>query len=335
MAQNGLSRFFSVIVTGAAAGLLLAGCINFSALDDLRDAPPPTGSPFDQALFQDYTFLARSFGDVGQASYTAFDQQGSISLTKTDSDIAGLANNYASKALQLSRGEAVDPEPSQNLASHKQRDRLVRALTPGRDAFPRDAARAQADYDCWMLNAALTSQTQPAAQCLASLDVTLSRLEGEVRAIPQTPAEAATPAAPAPTTDTSTTAAPATPAPATPEPQASSSVTPPTYVVNFAFNSTTLTGDAMSVLRRAIADARAGGQPLIEVVGHTDTAGGEAYNLHLSSRRADVIRGALVELGARREAIETKGVGEADLVVQTGDGVPNAANRRSVITLVI
>jgi outer membrane protein OmpA-like peptidoglycan-associated protein len=55
----------------------------------------------------------------------------------------------------------------------------------------------------------------------------------------------------------------------------------------------------------------------------------------LSSRRADVVRGALVELGARREAIETKGVGEADLVVQTGDGVPNAANRRSVITLVI
>ena len=91
----------------------------------------------------------------------------------------------------------------------------------------------------------------------------------------------------------------------------------------------------MSVLQRAIADARAGGQPKIEVVGHADTSGGEDYNLHLSIRRAEVVRDALVDLGARREAIETAGVGETDLAVQTGDGVPNAKNRRSVITLVI
>jgi OOP family OmpA-OmpF porin len=317
-------------VTGAAAGLLLAGCVNFSALDDLRDASPPTGSPFGQALFQDYAFLAHSFGEVGQASYAAFDQEGSISLAETNSDIAALANAYAAKALSLSRGEAVDPEPSQNLATHALRDRLVRALTPGRDAFPRDAARAQADYDCWMLNAAVASQAPAAAQCHAALDVTLSRLESEVQAIPQTPTAAATPAASAPTTAT-----PPTPAPATPAPQSSSSAKSATYLVTFAFDSTILTPYDMSVLQRAIADARAGGQPKIEVVGHTDTSGGEDYNLHLSIRRADVVRDALVDLGARREAIVTAGVGETDLAVQTGDGVRNAENRRSVITLVI
>ena len=69
----------------------------------------------------------------------------------------------------------------------------------------------------------------------------------------------------------------------------------------------------MSMLQRAITDARAGGQPKIEVVGHTDTSGGEDYNLHLSIRRADVVRDTLVVLGARREAIETSGVGETDL----------------------
>jgi OOP family OmpA-OmpF porin len=327
-------------VTGAAAGLLLAGCANFSALDDLRETSSPTGSPFDQALFQDYAFLAHSFGDVGQASYSAFDQEGSISLAQTNSDVAGLANAYASKALSLSRGESVDPEPSQNLASHALRDRLVRALTPGRDAFPRDAARAQADYDCWILNAAVASQAQAAAQCRASLDVTLSRLESEVQAIPQTPTTAATPATSAPTTATPTavtptTPTPATPVPATPGPQSSSSAKSPTYLVNFAFNSTTLTPYAMSVLQRAIADARAGGQPKIEVVGHTDTSGGEDYNLHLSIRRAEVVRDALVDLGARREAIETAGAGETDLAVQTGDGVRNVENRRSVIALLI
>jgi outer membrane protein OmpA-like peptidoglycan-associated protein len=343
MAQNGLSRRFTAIVAGAAAGLLLAGCVNFSALDDLQEAPPPTGSPFESALFQNYAFLAHSFGDVGHASYTSFDQEGSISLAQTSNDIAGLANAYAAKALLLSGGEAVDPEPSKNLASHAIRDRLVRALTSGRDTFPRDAARAQADYDCWMLDAALPSQAPAAAQCRASLDVTLPRLESEVQATAQKPTEAATPATPESTTPADAAAAtpapatpaPVTPAPATPEPQSSSSAKTPTYVVNFAFNSTTLTAYAMSVLRRAIADARAGGQPKIEVVGHTDSAGGEAYNLHLSDRRAEIVRDALVALGARREAIETRGVGEADLAFQTGDGVPNAKNRRSVITLTI
>jgi len=337
MVQNGISRRFTAILTGAAAGLLLAGCVNFSALDDLGEASAPTGSPFDQALFQDYAFLAHSFGDVGQASYTAFDQEGSISLAETDSDTAGLANSYASKALTLSRGEEVDPEPSRNLAAHALRDRLVRALTPGRDTFPRDAARAQADYDCWILNAAVASQAQAAAQCRASLDVTLSRLESEVQATPPTPAETATPAAPAQTTaaPAPATPAPTTPEPATPGPQSSSSPRPPTYVVTFAFNSTTLTAYDMSMLQRAITDARAGGQPKIEVVGHTDTSGGEDYNLHLSIRRADVVRDTLVVLGARREAIETSGVGETDLAVQTADGVRNLENRRSVITLLI
>ena len=328
MAKNGTSRHFLTIMTGTAAGLLLSGCVNFSALDDLKIASPPTGSRFDQALFQDYAFLARSFGDVGQASYTAFDQEGSMSLTETDNDIAALANAYASKALQLSRGDVADPEPSTDLQSHALRDRLVRALDPGRDAFPRDAARAQADYDCWILNATATSQARSAAACRASLDVTLTRLESEVHAIPQTPAASPT----APTPDMS---APTTPAPATPAPQSSSSAKTPTYTVAFAFDSETLTPGDMSVLQQAIADARAGGQPKIAVVGHTDTSGGEAYNLRLSVRRAGVVRDALVDLGARREAIETKGVGETDLAVQTGDGVRNAENRRSVITLII
>ena len=337
MAQNGTSRRFSAAMTGAAAGLLLAGCVNFSALDDLREASPPASPPFDQALFQNYAFLAHSYGDVGQASYTAFDQQGSISLAETDSDIASLANAYAAKAMALSRGEMVDPEPSRDLASHALRDRLIRALIPGHDAFPRDAARAQADYDCWMLNAAVASQTRSAAQCRASLDVTLSRLEYEVKTTPPAPAAAATPAptTAAPGASTPATAAPETPAPPTPGPQSSSLSKSPTYKVLFAFDSATLTPYGLNVLQQAIADARAGGQPKIEVVGHTDTSGGEAYNMRLSIRRAEVVRDALVALGARREAIETSGVGETDLAVQTADGVREPRNRRSVITLVI
>ncbi len=173
-----------------AAGFMLAGCVNFSSLDDLALATP-TGSPFSQALYKNYAFLAHSFGDMGQASYVSFDQDASIPLAKTDANVAALANTYAAKALQLTRGEVVDPVSSRDSNSHALRDRLVRALTPGRDDFPRDAARAQADWDCWRLNATVESQVAAAEQCRRSFEVTLVRLETETQAAAAAAAAAA------------------------------------------------------------------------------------------------------------------------------------------------
>ncbi|HEX3674738.1 MAG TPA: OmpA family protein, partial [Rhizomicrobium sp.] len=72
----------------------------------------------------------------------------------------------------------------------------------------------------------------------------------------------------------------------------------------------------------------------ITIVGHTDTSGSTAYNQRLSVKRANVVEEALVDLGARREAISASGVGETDLAVQTADGVKEPKNRRAVITLV-
>ena len=91
----------------------------------------------------------------------------------------------------------------------------------------------------------------------------------------------------------------------------------------------------MRVIQGAVDSARAGGQPKIVVVGHTDTSGSADYNMHLSVRRADVVRDVIVDLGARRESVETKGVGETDLAVPTPDGVREPKNRRSVVTLAI
>ncbi len=164
-----------------AAGLALAGCINFSALDDLQEAPPPK-DPFALALFKNYAFLAHSFGDVGQAQYTSFDQNASIPLAETDATVAQLANAYANKALQLSNGQLVDPEVSRDIKTHELRERLVRALA-ARDAFPRDAARAQTDWDCWRLNIKVPSEAAAAEQCHLSFNVTLPRLEAEAATV--------------------------------------------------------------------------------------------------------------------------------------------------------
>lgn len=165
-----------------AAGVALSGCINFSALDDLKTASPPEDA-FNKALFQNYAFLARTFGLVGQAQYDSFDQNASIPLTRTEGDVAELANTYAEKALQLSQGQLVDPEVSRDINTHELRERLVRGLTSAKDVYPRDAARAQADWDCWRLNLTVASQAQAAAACKKSFDVTLPRLEAEATVV--------------------------------------------------------------------------------------------------------------------------------------------------------
>ena len=94
------SRFGVAACLGAA--LLLFGCVNNTALDDLKDTTP-LGSRFNKALFKNYSALARSFGEVGAASGVAFDGGGSIELTRMDSNIGALANSYAEKAIIASR----------------------------------------------------------------------------------------------------------------------------------------------------------------------------------------------------------------------------------------
>lgn len=325
------------------AALCLGGCVNNIALDELSDTPP-SGTPFDQALYLDYAFLAKSFGNVGMAGYKSFDRSASLSVDNTDNDVARLAETFAQKAQALTKGLEVDPLPGVDNNSHDLRDRLVRALDKGRTDYPRDAARAQADYDCWMLNSTVASQAGAAAACRRSLSVTLPRLEAEVQSGPAEPAaasggtatpqtsQAQMPAAPTPDAQASAASAPAAQASA---PQASASVAKASYTVTFDFDSWHLDAAAMGVLQKAIAEARAGGEPKIAVVGHSDTVGSADYNMQLSLKRAEAVRDALVAMGARRDAIDIKAVGKADLAVETGDNVRERKNRRSVITLEI
>jgi hypothetical protein len=184
------TRFLPTFAAITLAAACLAGCVNELALDDLKEAKPE-GSPFNHALFKDYGDLARSFGPVGASAGTAFDRGGSVELTEKDSSIGGLANDYAEKALIAGRGAVVEPEPGLDITTHKMRDRLIRAIERGRDSFPADAARAQVDYDCFMMNAAVPAMRRASQKCRASLDVSLSKLETEAK---PAPAPAAPPA---------------------------------------------------------------------------------------------------------------------------------------------
>jgi OOP family OmpA-OmpF porin len=288
-----------------AAALALSACAGNGLFDDL-DQAQPVGGPFSQALFKDYSFLARSFGDVDTSASTAFDAEqssGDVSDSGSSLDVSDVANLYAQKALDAAKGNQVAPEspPDGDNDASAQHDRLLKDIEAGTDKFPEDAARAQVEYDCWILNRRVPSLRDAAQQCRAGLDAALGKLEQELNPAPPPPP----PAAPA-----------------------------ADFQVYFDFNSWNLSAEQLTVLQQAIAAARAGQQAHITIVGHTDTSGSTAYNQRLSVKRANVVEEALVDLGARREAIQTSGVGESDLQVQTPDGVKEPKNRRAVITLV-
>ncbi|WP_291855512.1 OmpA family protein [Bradyrhizobium sp.] len=86
--------------------------------------------------------------------------------------------------------------------------------------------------------------------------------------------------------------------------------------INFDFNSADISAKSMpsvQALGRALTNADLKGSTFI-VAGHTDAAGGDAYNQDLSERRADAIKRYLVEKhGINGADLVTVGYGESKL----------------------
>jgi outer membrane protein OmpA-like peptidoglycan-associated protein len=289
------------------AGLALAGCA-----DDEEVAA--TGSSFSQALFKDYTDLATQA--AAAPAPQAVDNSGGffsdvlgVFGSSPDNPAEAVADAFRAKADRAAGGAEPAPEAAPaDPTAQGLRARLMRAIAQGKDQFPEQAARAQADYDCWILDSGAANLTAEARACRSALNTSLIALENAARPAP--------PPLPAPVM-----AAPIA-APATSD-----------YTVYFNLDSWTLTAEDLAVITNVINTARAGGQSRITVVGHTDTSGSAAHNQRLSVRRANVVVEALVDMGARRAAIQASGVGENDLAVPTADGVKEAKNRRAVIDL--
>lgn len=294
----------------AAAGVLALGLAACSSDEDTAG-----GTPFTQALSKDYNDLA------GQASAlpaektdsSFFDSLNPFSSSDSSSDL--LAKAFTTKAELADGGTEPEPEAAVGPAQANVRARLTRAVAAGKEQFPEQAARAQADYDCWVLYGTVPTAGAASQACKTALDGSLPRLENASHPVPPP----APPPAPVP---------PPAPAPA-PAQQAANNV----FTVYFDFDSWTLKAEQLKVLDDVIANARSGGQTNIVIVGHTDTSGPSDYNQKLSVRRANVVVEALVQMGARRAALHASGVGETDLAVETGDNVKEAKNRRTVVTL--
>ena len=291
-----------------AAGLLLAGCFG-GALDDL-DGATPGGSAFSQALFQNYSFLARSFGDLQDID----DPNSWLPFGDTiENPLRPIQDAFANKGLLAADGGEPAPEPAIDGPSQAGRARLLVLIQQAKEQFPDDSARAQAQFDCWILNSFVSSQAAASQACHRAFDNALLKLNNDLR-----PASAARPVSSIPVA---------------PPPPIASAAPVNDYTVYFGFDSWSLSPEALGTITDAVNMARTGGQSRISIVGHADTSGSAEYNQGLSVRRANVVEETMVQMGARRDAIVISGVGEKDLAVATGDGVREAKNRRAVVNL--
>lgn len=123
------------------------------------------------------------------------------------------------------------------------------------------------------------------------------------------------------------------PAPA-PKPEPVPVKIPGPFMVFFDFDSTAITDDAASILKRAAAAYKEFGIASINATGHADRAGPDGYNDKLAMRRAEVIKARLISEGVPASKISVSGRGENSPLVETADGVREWQNRRVEIVLV-
>ncbi|MFH1091903.1 MAG: ankyrin repeat domain-containing protein [Pseudomonadota bacterium] len=66
----------------------------------------------------------------------------------------------------------------------------------------------------------------------------------------------------------------------------------------------------------------------VEIVGHTDSHGTEAYNLELGRKRAEAVRALLIKFGVKPERLLYKSMGESQPLASNDTAAGRAKNRR-------
>lgn len=289
----------------AAASFALSGCASFSSIHDvnaIRATTAQGGTPFTQALTTEYR--AQADEEVNEVEWND-------------------AQWFARKGLQAARGEAVLPvdvtaapggaglrhgtlgpvvqiRPDRLAELSAAHGRLAGFLdNGGRDRQPAVAAHAQAVYDCWVEEEWEWDKAEDIACRTEFL-----RTEKQF-----------------------------TPMVATAQPAKAAEPIQKTYQVFFDWDRYNISESAAEIIRHVAAAARQANVNHIDLVGHTDSSGPDAYNQKLSERRADAVKAEFIDDGLEAGEVSSKGVGEAGQLVPTADGVREPQNRRTEIIL--
>lgn len=105
-------------------------------------------------------------------------------------------------------------------------------------------------------------------------------------------------------------------------------VPPASFFLNFKLGSDEIVQESLPMMQLILADIQKRDAPQIVIKGHADTSGADQVNYKLSEKRAEKIKGLLVNKGAIPEFIQMTSHGEEMPLVKTADDVPNLINRR-------
>lgn len=102
----------------------------------------------------------------------------------------------------------------------------------------------------------------------------------------------------------------------------------------FDFDKATLKPDGKAKLDDLASKLNSLNLEVIIAVGHTDSVGSDAYNQKLSIRRAEAVKGYLVNKGVDAKRVYTEGKGEKQPVATNKTAAGRAQNRRVEIEVV-
>lgn len=105
-------------------------------------------------------------------------------------------------------------------------------------------------------------------------------------------------------------------------------VTLPESIVNFGFDSSNLTETAKTNLDKLSEVLINNPDTNINIYGHTDSKGTDAYNLSLSDRRSASVKSYLTSKGVNASRLFTMGMGEKEPVATNDTEEGRAKNRR-------
>jgi outer membrane protein OmpA-like peptidoglycan-associated protein len=104
--------------------------------------------------------------------------------------------------------------------------------------------------------------------------------------------------------------------------------------ITFALNSSDLNAQFFSALEGVGVVLKEYNKTVVEVAGHTDSTGSDAYNQSLSQRRAQAVASYLTSQGVKGERLITVGAGESHPIASNDTDQGRAANRRVELTIV-
>lgn len=101
-----------------------------------------------------------------------------------------------------------------------------------------------------------------------------------------------------------------------------------TLKINFGFDDTTITNEFDAQIKKVADILNSEKAYNVNVEGHADATGSEAYNVDLSQRRAEVVSKRLQELGISKDRISAKWFGSSEPVASNDTKEGRAENRR-------